>query len=137
MWCPWGRGLCCAKCSRTASFVVAWNTAFPCRRWASGWKRPEPSQRVTGWDKRERSNLMQHRIAFDKAAPEGVKAMWAMENYVRHCGLEPSLLELVKFRASQINGCAYCIDMHTKDARAHGETEQRLYALSAWRETPF
>jgi len=80
---------------------------------------------------------MQERIAFDKAAPEGVKAMWAMENYVRRCGLEPSLLELVKFRASQINGCAYCIDMHTKDARAHGETEQRLYALSAWRETPF
>jgi len=80
---------------------------------------------------------MQARIAFDKTAPEGVKAMWTLENYVRHCGLEPSLLELVKFRASQINGCAYCIDMHTKDARAHGETEQRLYALSAWREAPF
>jgi AhpD family alkylhydroperoxidase len=80
---------------------------------------------------------MQARIAYDKAAPEGVKAMWALEHYVRHCGLEPGLLELVKFRASQINGCAYCIDMHTKDARAHGETEQRLYALSAWRETPF
>ncbi len=80
---------------------------------------------------------MQARIAYDKAAPEGVKAMWALENYVRHCGLEPALLELVKFRASQINGCAYCIDMHSKDARAHGETEQRLYALSAWRETPF
>jgi AhpD family alkylhydroperoxidase len=80
---------------------------------------------------------MQARIAYDKAAPDGVKAMWTLENYVRHCGLEPPLLELVKFRASQINGCAYCIDMHTKDARAHGETEQRLYALSAWRETPF
>ncbi len=80
---------------------------------------------------------MQARIAYDKAAPEGVKAMWALENYVRYCGLEPALLELVKFRASQINGCAYCIDMHTKDARAHGETEQRLYALSAWCETPF
>ncbi len=80
---------------------------------------------------------MQARIAYDKVAPEGAKAMWALENYVRHCGLEPALLELVKFRASQINGCAYCIDMHTKDARAHGETEQRLYALSVWRETPF
>ena len=80
---------------------------------------------------------MQPRIEYDKVAPEGVKAMWGLESYVRHCGLEPALLELVKLRASQINGCAYCIDMHTKDARARGETEQRLYALNAWRETPF
>jgi AhpD family alkylhydroperoxidase len=64
-------------------------------------------------------------------------AMRGLEAYVRQCGLEPSLLELVKTRASQLNGCAYCIDMHTKDARARGETEQRLYALAAWRETPF
>jgi len=64
-------------------------------------------------------------------------AMRGLEAYVRQSGLEPSLLELVKTRASQLNGCAYCIDMHTKDARAHGETEQRLYALSTWRETPF
>ena len=63
--------------------------------------------------------------------------MRGLEKYVRECGLEHSLLELVKTRASQINGCAYCIDMHTKDARAAGETEQRLYALSVWRETPF
>jgi len=63
--------------------------------------------------------------------------MQGLERFVRTCGLEHSLLELVKTRASQINGCAYCIDMHTKDARAAGETEQRLYALSAWRETPF
>ena len=63
--------------------------------------------------------------------------MLEMERFVRGCGLEHSLLELVKTRASQINRCAYCIDMHTKDARAAGETEQRLYALSAWRETPF
>jgi AhpD family alkylhydroperoxidase len=56
---------------------------------------------------------------------------------VDNCGLEPALIELVKLRASQINGCAFCIDMHTKDARAMGETEQRLYALSAWREAPF
>jgi AhpD family alkylhydroperoxidase len=63
--------------------------------------------------------------------------MYGLEMYVRKCGLEMPLLELIKTRASQLNGCAYCIDMHTKDARAHGETEQRLYALSAWRETPF
>lgn len=63
--------------------------------------------------------------------------MQALETYVARSGLEPSLMELVKVRASQINGCAYCIDMHTKDARAAGESEQRLYALSAWDETPF
>src|ERR1041384_4792827 len=80
---------------------------------------------------------MQCRIEYEKVAPDGVKAMFGLESYVRHCDLEPALLELVKFRASQINGCAYCIDMHTKDARARGETEQRLYALNAWRETPF
>jgi AhpD family alkylhydroperoxidase len=63
--------------------------------------------------------------------------MYGLQKYVNSCGLEQSLLELIKTRASQINGCAYCIDMHTKDARALGETEQRLYALAAWRETPF
>ncbi len=73
---------------------------------------------------------MQARLAFKKIAVEGLGAMGHLEAYVRRCGLEPSLLELVKLRASQINGCAYCIDMHTKDARARGETEQRLYALS-------
>ncbi len=65
------------------------------------------------------------------------QAMRALEREVRSAGLEPSLLELVKVRASQVNGCAYCIDMHTTDARAKGETEQRLYALDAWREAPF
>jgi AhpD family alkylhydroperoxidase len=63
--------------------------------------------------------------------------MFRLEQTVKNSGLEPSLLELVKLRASQINQCAYCIDMHTKDARAAGETEQRLYLLSAWREAPF
>lgn len=63
--------------------------------------------------------------------------MMALEKYVNQSGLERPLIELVKLRASQINGCAYCIDMHTKDARAAGESEQRLYALTAWRETPF
>ena len=65
------------------------------------------------------------------------RAMLALQHEVETSGLEHSLIELVKIRASQLNGCAYCIDMHTKDARAAGETEQRIYALSAWRETPF
>jgi AhpD family alkylhydroperoxidase len=80
---------------------------------------------------------MSERLSYANAAPDAYKAMIGLERYVRTCGLEHSLLELVKTRASQINGCAYCIDMHAKDARALGETEQRLYALSAWRETPF
>jgi AhpD family alkylhydroperoxidase len=80
---------------------------------------------------------MPSRIDFPKTAPGAYMAMRGLEAYVRQSGLEPGLLVLVKTRASQLNGCAYCIDMHTKDARAHGETEQRLYALSAWRETPF
>ena len=80
---------------------------------------------------------MAQRLDYAAAAPDGYKAIIGLEQYVRNSGLEPLLLELVKTRASQINGCAYCIDMHTKDARAEGETEQRLYALSAWRETPF
>ena len=69
--------------------------------------------------------------------PDGYAALRRLGATVKASGLEPSLLELVKVRASQINGCAFCIDMHTKDARAAGETEQRLYALSAWREAPF
>jgi len=77
------------------------------------------------------------RLNFSKAFPEGIHAVLALGKTISASGLEPSLLELVKTRASQLNGCAYCIDMHTKDARALGETEQRLYALSAWRETPF
>jgi AhpD family alkylhydroperoxidase len=60
-----------------------------------------------------------------------------LDHYSQNCGLEPELLDLIKLRASQINGCAYCIDMHSKDARTCGETEQRLYGLSVWRETPF
>jgi AhpD family alkylhydroperoxidase len=66
-----------------------------------------------------------------------MKAMYGLEAPLRNTSLEPALRELIKVRASQLNGCAYCLDMHTKDARAHGETEQRLYALNAWRETPF
>ena len=80
---------------------------------------------------------MQPRIEYAKTAPGAMTAMYGLETYVRRCGLERSLLELVKLRASQINGCAYCVDMHTKDARAEGETEQRLYAVIVWEETPF
>jgi AhpD family alkylhydroperoxidase len=81
---------------------------------------------------------MQPRLEGQKVAPGAFHAMLALEEYVKKSSrLEPSLLELVRMRASQINGCAYCLDMHSKDARADGETEQRLYALNAWRETPF
>ncbi|MHB8626756.1 MAG: carboxymuconolactone decarboxylase family protein [Aggregatilineales bacterium] len=80
---------------------------------------------------------MQARLEYEKAAPNAYRAMLALNKYVKDCGLEPLLMELIKVRASQINGCAYCLDMHTKDARVLGETEQRLYALNAWRETPF
>jgi AhpD family alkylhydroperoxidase len=80
---------------------------------------------------------MQARLnAFDFAS-EPVKILRSLEAYLRTSSIEAPLFELVKLRASQINGCAYCIDMHTKDARAAGETEQRLYCLSAWRECPF
>ncbi|MDR3720864.1 MAG: carboxymuconolactone decarboxylase family protein [Candidatus Acidoferrales bacterium] len=72
-----------------------------------------------------------------KASPNGYQAMAALEHFVMSCGIERPLLELVKMRASQISGCAYCLDMHSKDARALGETEQRLYLLNAWREAPF
>ena len=80
---------------------------------------------------------MQPRINLFNASPDAIKPMYAIEAYLKNCGLEHSLLLLVKMRASQINGCAYCLDMHSKDARAEGETEQRLYTLDAWRETPF
>lgn len=80
---------------------------------------------------------MQPRIEYGKVAPGAMAAMRGLEDYVHRSGLEPSLLELVKVRASQINGCAYCLDMHTKDARAAGEKEQRLYAVAAWHEGPF
>jgi AhpD family alkylhydroperoxidase len=80
---------------------------------------------------------MESRINPQKVAPDVYKAMFALEAAVKATGLESNLLHLIKLRASQINGCAYCIDMHTKDARAAGESEQRLYLLDAWREAPF
>src|SRR6516164_9760752 len=80
---------------------------------------------------------IQARMDFRKASPQGAKAMGALHAFVRECGLEHGLLELVKLRASQVNGCAHCIDMHAKELRAAGESEQRLYLLDAWRESPF
>ncbi|MGE5327603.1 MAG: carboxymuconolactone decarboxylase family protein [Deltaproteobacteria bacterium] len=74
---------------------------------------------------------------YAKAGAGAYRAMYGLEVYLHQSGLEPSLLELVKMRTSQINGCAYCLDMHSKDARARGETEQRLYVLQGWREAPF
>jgi AhpD family alkylhydroperoxidase len=80
---------------------------------------------------------MKARLDFRKASPQGAKAMGELHAFVHRCGLEHTLLELVKLRASQINGCAHCIDMHTKELRAAGESEQRLYLLDAWEESPF
>ncbi len=76
------------------------------------------------------------RIDAFAAAPGAIKVLREVESYIRASGLEQSLIELVKMRASQINGCAYCLDMHSRDARRNGETEQRLYLLNAWRESP-
>ena len=80
---------------------------------------------------------MEARFDYDKAAPGVYKAMIGVEQYLENCGLEESLLHLIRLRASQINGCAYCLDMHWKDLRAIGEQEQRLYSLDAWRECPY
>ncbi|HMG06953.1 MAG TPA: carboxymuconolactone decarboxylase family protein [Mucilaginibacter sp.] len=80
---------------------------------------------------------MKARIIIPKLEPEGYKAMLGFDHYLNNTGLTKTHKELIKIRASQINGCAYCIDLHTKDARKAGETEQRIYALNAWRESPF
>ena len=80
---------------------------------------------------------MEQRIELSNYAQEAQRSLFALERYIATCGLDHKLIHLLKMRASQINGCAYCIDMHSKDARALGETEQRLYELDAWRETPF
>jgi AhpD family alkylhydroperoxidase len=80
---------------------------------------------------------MQPRIDYRRYAGEALQSMQSLEKYISECGLDEKLILLLKMRASQINGCAYCIDMHSIDARALGESEQRLYELDAWRETPF
>jgi AhpD family alkylhydroperoxidase len=85
----------------------------------------------------DKLEMMKERLNYAQVSPDALKAMRELEKYVAASRLERPLYELIKIRASQINGCAFCLDMHTKDARKAGETEQRLYALSAWRETPF
>jgi len=80
---------------------------------------------------------MNQRIAYDKAGPGLVQALYGLEKYLRTTGLEKGLLDLVRLRASQINGCAYCVDMHGKDLRAAGETDERLNSLVVWRESPY
>ena len=79
---------------------------------------------------------MEPRIDFTKVNPDAAKAIYTLEAYVKSSAIEPSLIDLIKVRASQLNGCAFCIDMHTREARAKGEGEQRLYLLDAWRESP-
>lgn len=79
---------------------------------------------------------MKPRMNYFQAAPETMKALMALEEQIQSTGIEKSLIELVKIRASQINGCAFCINMHTEDARKRGETEQRIYLLNAWHESP-
>jgi len=80
---------------------------------------------------------MEQRLNFYKASPDAAKALMALETSLPRLSIEPLLVDLVKLRASQINGCAYCVDMHSRDARKKGETERRLYAVAVWRETPF
>jgi len=80
---------------------------------------------------------MEQRLDFYKASPDALKALIALEVAIGKLGLEPALLDLIKLRASQINGCAFCVDLHSSDLRKKGETERRLYAVPVWRETPF
>src|SRR5918999_2392088 len=80
---------------------------------------------------------MKARINLMHVTPGVIQAMLGLERQVRQAGFDHRLLDLLRMRASQINGCSYCLDMHSKDARANGETEQRLYGLNAWRETPY
>lgn len=80
---------------------------------------------------------MSKRIVIQELQPKAYEAMFALEKYLSQSKIEPSLNDLIKIRVSQINGCAFCINLHTKDARKLGETEQRIYGLNAWRETPF
>jgi AhpD family alkylhydroperoxidase len=97
-----------------------------------------PTKSLPAGNAKRKEHTMEARLNAQQASPAAYAAMIGLEMFVRKASkLEPSLVELVKVRASQINGCAYCIDIHTKDARSEGETEQRLYALTSWRETPF
>lgn len=87
--------------------------------------------------KHHKSIKMEQRLNFQEKGQNALKGLFSLGAYLKKSQVEHSLLELINFRVSQINGCAYCLDMHSKDARAAGETEQRLYGLSAWRETPY
>ena len=80
---------------------------------------------------------MKARIEYTRLGPQAMQSLLALQGVIDNCGLDEKLLHLVKLRASQMNGCAHCIDMHSKDARAAGDTEQRLYGLNAWHETPY
>lgn len=80
---------------------------------------------------------MRDKLDYSKILPDGMRVMNALDRYSQNCGLEPSLPDLIKLCTSQINGCAYCVDMYRKDVRTAGETERRLYNLSVWRETPY
>lgn len=100
-------------------------------------ERTVSPQRASNETMVDGGTAMKPRLDYSKSSPHGLAAFRHLNGYIEGCGLEHSLLELIKTRASQINGCAYCLDMHTRDARAAGETEQRLYTLAAWRETPF
>jgi AhpD family alkylhydroperoxidase len=93
-----------------------------------------PRTYISGLSVKKEESHMQQRVAYAKAAPEVVQGMLALGAVVHKSGLPHALVDLVQYRASQINGCAYCLDMHAKDLRARGETEQRLYLVSAWRE---
>src|SRR5512146_2870410 len=92
------------------------------------------SQYVKSTDK---ERIMEERIHYTKVSSGAYHALLELEKYLSECGLEEPLLNLIKLRASQINGCAYCLDMHWKDLRAIGESEQRLYSLDAWRDCPY
>jgi AhpD family alkylhydroperoxidase len=98
------------------------NIALPCPRLEGG---------------KEKGQMMEPRIKVTSTNPGAYKAMLGLESYLHQCGLDKKLLDLVRLRVSQINGCAYCLDMHWKDLRAAGESEQRLYGLDAWRESPY
>ena len=96
-----------------------------------------PTQHDDAGQEKPSSPVQRSRADYARVEPEAYRVHSALEGYVRGTGLEHTLLELVRLRASYLNGCAYCVDMHTKDARLSGENEQRLYAVPVWRETPF
>src|SRR6266481_9634164 len=95
-----------------------------------------PAARIERPPNQRRTSIMKARLNPYQAAPEAMKAMTGLDGAIESSGLEPSLIDLVKTRASQINGCAFCLHMHTREARARGETEERLYLLDAWHESP-